>query len=380
MRSCALHKVFKKEVCRLFRIIRTGPRKYILMQTGPHLVVETKKIPSCRFLYFSCAKLASLTCMHTCSALVEAMVNKEVDSTYCADLFGDILGTSHVHEIPWPHPPSSQPGGKALFGDAQGTMLVQQRVRDLARQDTLDAACAARARKIRRVLRSLCDQLGDTSLEGFDARKKLDVIQKKNDPHGPKAHAGRRLLLEDVKEEEVARDSHMHMANGARGPIREKVTDESSQERQPDVLRKDDHAIHCAHPHQDAAAATINQPDTGQQGCSTSGNLDQEQDSDNQQIHAAGRQAHGNIREPSTGWSAAGSRLPRAADANRENDGDERLDAMADQDRSAFAADFSTNITHVHSGLMARVVVEGLCGTNMFSRVMCGDKLQVMIR
>ncbi len=65
------------------------------------------------------------------------------------------------------------------MADAQGAILLLQRVRDLSSRGYLDFACDARALKVTTFLTEFCEKkLGDMSLVGFDARQRLDEIEK----------------------------------------------------------------------------------------------------------------------------------------------------------------------------------------------------------
>jgi hypothetical protein len=74
-------------------------------------------------------------------------------------------------------------------------MLVLQRVRDLVRQENWDESCCRRANKIEAMLRDVCkNELEDMSLEGFDARKRLEEIEGSRDQREAKDQSSESML------------------------------------------------------------------------------------------------------------------------------------------------------------------------------------------
>jgi hypothetical protein len=119
---------------------------------------------------------------HICRKLVETALNKNVKMAGCLKICGDIFESSHCHKRAWASASSS--GGErdcnpANFVDAQGIMLVLQRVRNLSRQGMYDASCRKRARAIKRTIKGICKhELGDMSLEGFNTKQRLAEIEQ----------------------------------------------------------------------------------------------------------------------------------------------------------------------------------------------------------
>ncbi len=339
-------------------------------------------MPRYNFLPVLCGGKISynMTCIHTRSTLVEAMVNKEVDRAYCAGLFGDILGTSHVHEIPWTQPPNGQPGGKALFGDAQGTMLVLQRVRDLARQDTLDAACSARARKIRAVLRSVCDQLGDTSLKGFDAEQQLDDIQNKRYTRGSETHARRRLLVEDVEQEvpgDGRNDRDQHTSS------LEEVRQEASYERHQDVLRNDDH-VNSTRADQDAASGAMRPQHTDERDHDLDRDLVDKREGSAPDMHVKRKvRADGLSNDEhmqGAGEEMQGRCTVRVVDVEHQGGGGRCDDDMTDQQEEGESSDDFYTQREFPMNNLVRVTVKGVSGMTVINRIVYGKKFVVHLR
>jgi hypothetical protein len=110
--------------------------------------------------------------------LVETVANKRMQYSRCTRHFGDILQTEHFRKIPWSCASGLQ-GDTAVLADAQGAMLVLQRVRDRVGQEPWEVACTQRAENIEAALRDVCrKELEDKSLEGFDARERLAEVEK----------------------------------------------------------------------------------------------------------------------------------------------------------------------------------------------------------
>jgi hypothetical protein len=113
---------------------------------------------------------------HACRALVEAALDRKSDYSRCCALFADMLQTSHFREVIWAS--CGYAGSQAIVADGQGLMLMLQRVRDLVKKGLYEPVCSIRAQRIETVLEALLkNELGDTSLEGFNARQKLDEIE-----------------------------------------------------------------------------------------------------------------------------------------------------------------------------------------------------------
>jgi hypothetical protein len=127
-------------------------------------------------------------CVHTilmikcnvCRTFVETAVNVNTPYSRCAKLFNDILQSSYARRAQW-SATSNHKGGVTVLLDAQGAMLVLQRVRDLVEQGTWDADCRQRTDKIEAMLRELCgNELGNGtgSRKGFNAKKRLAEIEE----------------------------------------------------------------------------------------------------------------------------------------------------------------------------------------------------------
>jgi hypothetical protein len=100
-------------------------------------------------------------------------------------LFGDILATNHVCKIPRPE---TRTQTSPVVIDAQGAILVLQRVKDLAKKGDLAEIIGVRARQVRTALKDLFkNEWRDTSLEGFYTKQSLNVIEKN---HGQRCVEG----------------------------------------------------------------------------------------------------------------------------------------------------------------------------------------------
>jgi hypothetical protein len=125
--------------------------------------------------------------MSACSAharrtLASVSLNHKTMLSRCYRLFGDILQSNHSREIQIPQTRQVGEETKCRFVDAQGAMLVLQRVGDFARQGVLAASCGERTLAVEKTLRDLCVQkLGDMCLQGFDAKRRLADIKKEQD-------------------------------------------------------------------------------------------------------------------------------------------------------------------------------------------------------
>jgi hypothetical protein len=202
--------------------------------------------------------------MCECRNLVETAVNAAIDQSRCSELFGDIMRTSHVREVPWCH---ASRGSNTVLADAQGAMLVLHRVRDLVGQGVFDAGCNQRADKVDALLRDVCEnELNDVSLEGFDAKQRLAEIARNRD-QGKVDSRGRKGLREreGVQEErETADDAYKHgseasLEKGSMDRVRRERSATGQQpgsedsvgvithEKQPDV-HKQCANIHCKNP------------------------------------------------------------------------------------------------------------------------------------
>jgi hypothetical protein len=86
-------------------------------------------------------------------------------------IFGDILGETNSFRTVKFHK------GDSILGDAQGAMLLLERVQYLARQGTVGASCILRAGKTRTKIIDVCNELKDMSLDAFDAKQRLAEIE-----------------------------------------------------------------------------------------------------------------------------------------------------------------------------------------------------------
>ncbi len=105
-------------------------------------------------------------------------MNTNTSYERCSELFGDVLQTNHFRKAVWSCTFVHE-GTVAFLADARGAMLVLQRVRDLVVQGTWLTSCRQRVDKIESMLRDESkNEVGDMSLEGFDARKELAEIKR----------------------------------------------------------------------------------------------------------------------------------------------------------------------------------------------------------
>jgi hypothetical protein len=114
--------------------------------------------------------------------LVETATCQQTHYSRCKDLFSDIRNTSHWMECTWSASSGGKAGCDAIQVDAQGAMLVLRRIRALTKQNMFSSSCRKRIRLIRETIIEVCKkEVGDRSLEGFDARQRLDEIEKEHD-------------------------------------------------------------------------------------------------------------------------------------------------------------------------------------------------------
>ncbi len=130
------------------------------------------------------------------------MGRKRTEIARCMRFFGDILETNHACKAHWSRA-SGNEGAMCILLDAQGTMLALRRVRDLARQGSLEASCSARASQIARALKDVCEnELRDMSLEGFHTKRHIasdmSNVEKNHITSRAGKHGGRKEQREGI--------------------------------------------------------------------------------------------------------------------------------------------------------------------------------------
>ncbi len=112
-------------------------------------------------------------------------MEKPIKPALCIKLFGDIFKATHAREVPWSGLHGIR-GMKSTLVNAQGAMLVLERVKFLAKKGNLKGNCGERARLIAKTLKEVCRcTVGDMSLENFDAKARLaDITNKPAEGHG----------------------------------------------------------------------------------------------------------------------------------------------------------------------------------------------------
>ena len=122
------------------------------------------------------------TCLYARRPLVQAATDtKGTRLSRLTRLFGDIFRTEHAHEVPF-CPSNASLGRTNLVVDAQGAMLVLERIKHLVRKGVVKANCDERVRLIANTIKSMYQNgdIGDTSLAGFDAVSRLADIEKEH--------------------------------------------------------------------------------------------------------------------------------------------------------------------------------------------------------
>ncbi len=129
--------------------------------------------------------------------------------------FGDIMHTKHCQKIPWTHAHYEKKCVPEIWTDAQGAMLVLQRVRNRLGQGywlagrTLEDALG-RVDEVEAVLRDACEkELGDMSLEGFDAKQGLEEIQKEHEQRSAEKRGGEWSVEQLSEDDDEETDVHV---------------------------------------------------------------------------------------------------------------------------------------------------------------------------
>jgi hypothetical protein len=181
-------------------------------------------------------------------ALVDTTTNTKVNYSYCSKMFDDILETSHIREAIWRS--NGHKGTRATLVDAQGAMLVLQRVRNRVKQ----GAHTQRADKIEEALRDLCkNELQDTSLERFDARKRLAEMERSSDQLKRAKQAGTRCppgCDETSTDSQTAAEARKHNFKIHTGQKSAECIAGSRQLRKKDDIRADYGEIKSKEPKQ----------------------------------------------------------------------------------------------------------------------------------
>jgi hypothetical protein len=131
--------------------------------------------------------------MLTCRSLLASAVNDKYCMRYCCKLLGKILDTDHARKVPCSRSSGYQ-DATAVFVDAQGAMLVLRTVQHLASQGVFKGSCGERVQRIEKALQDECkNRLGDMSLEGFDAERRLADIERSHNAAGVVGRCQRKL-------------------------------------------------------------------------------------------------------------------------------------------------------------------------------------------